>query len=287
MRPSAPRGSEFPLNSISAAEQTVHMSFVSRLAGRGKSRRSFEEDFAYRADDVVIASYPKSGSTWVRFILTKLLAREAEVDFLQAQLQVPEISKHAQAQGVNYELLASPRFMRTHAECYAACPRAVYLLRDGRDVMVSYYFHFQKFHEFTGTLFEFLESDRRPSEWNEHVDSWIFNNAALDRMCVIRYEDLLQDTARELRKLVDFGGLKTGDAELRRAIDECTLEKMKAVEKKKGLGHAAPGNPDIAFIRKGGSGNWREHFGDQEKTVFKARHGLTLIKAGYESSMDW
>jgi hypothetical protein len=62
---------------------------------------------------------------------------------------------------------------------------------------------------------------------------------------------------------------------------------MKAAEEKRGLGYTQTGDATIAFVRKGGSGNWREYFGDAEKKIFKKRYGEVLIKAGYESSPNW
>jgi hypothetical protein len=263
------------------------ISFAAQALKRFRSKRAFERRFDYRADDLIIASFPRSGSTWLRFLLTHLLAHCEEVDFLNVQLSVPVIAKHAVQHGVDFERLPSPRVMRTHAEFYPECPRAVYLLRDGRDVMVSYYHHFRKFQGFTGTFLEFLESARLPSEWDQHIESWIFQNPSLDRVCVIRYEHMLKDTVQELKKIVSFGGLSFVETDLQRAVDECTFDKMKTIEMAKGLGRSDPGKQDIAFIRKGGAGNWRDHFGDAEKAVFKRKYGQALIKTGYESSMLW
>jgi hypothetical protein len=265
------------------------MSLLKKLVKPGRKKvtgRDFVAQFPYRPDDVVIASYPKSGSTWLRFIISHLQARKTEVDFLTVQHAVPEISPHAVEKGVDYQTLPSPRFMRTHAEFVAECPRVIYMLRDGRDVMVSFYFHHQKFENFDGTLLDFLKDERR-LEWDRHVESWLFQNPHLDRMCVIRYEQLMADPAGGVAKIAAFGGLKCSPAEIRRAVEESSFERMKAVEKKKGLGYSDPGRPEIAFVRKGGSGNWRELFGDAEKKVFKERFGRMLIKTGYESSLQW
>jgi len=263
------------------------------LFGRALNRRkrrdrtSFERRFAYRADDLVLVSYPKSGSTWVRFILADVLLGNGEVGFLKVQHRLPEISASAAEHGVDFESLPSPRIIHTHAVYVPECRTVVYILRDGRDVMVSFYFHQRKFHGFGGSFLEFLEYARRLSEWDEHVDSWIFNNPTLERVCVIRYEALLADTFHEMKKLLSFGKLKCSDDELRGAIERCSFENMQRIEKEKGLGYVGAGDTDIAFIRKGGSGHWRELFGETEKSVFKERYGRTLIKAGYESSLDW
>ena len=266
--------------------------FLGRALKRGNRSNdaSFESRFSYRADDVVLLSYPKSGSTWVRFILADVLAGKGDIHFLKTQLRIPELSASAADHGVDFERLPSPRIVRTHAMYFPECRKAVYLLRDGRDVMVSFYFHYQKFHGFAGSFLEFLEHAHRSCEWapwDQHVDSWIFDNPTLDRVCVIRYEALLADTFREMKKIICFGKLNCSDDELRRSIQRCTFEKMQRIEKEKGLGYVDPGNTDIAFIRKGGRGHWREFFGQAEKSIFKERYGRPLIEAGYESSFEW
>lgn len=257
------------------------------LNRQSQPRQKVERTFAYRPNDVVLASYPKSGSSWVRFILANLLTQSGEVDFLSTQLLVPELSKQSLKHGIDFESLPSPRILRTHALRFPESPRAVYLLRDGRDVMVSYYFHYKKFHEFAGTFLDFLESDIRRAEWEEHVESWLFQDGRSEDVCVCRYEDLIADAFSEMKKMAEFIGLQFSDEQLRRAIEQSSIEKMRAVEQAKGLGISATGDTSIAFVRKGGSGNWREHFGDAEKKIFKQRYGETLIKAGYESAPDW
>jgi hypothetical protein len=104
---------------------------------------------------------------------------------------------------------------------------------------------------------------------------------------VVRYESLLRHTAGEVKKILEFGGVPRSEQEIRNAVAESTFEKMKTMEQEKGLGYVEPGDKGIAFVRQGGSGNWRTSFGEAEKRVFKDRFGKALIKAGYESSMLW
>lgn len=252
---------------------------------------SFENTFAYKPDDVIIVSYPKSGSTWVRFTLANLLSqfleRHEEVDFLRAQLLVPEVSSHASGNGVNFEALPRPRIMRSHALYNSRFPKVVYLLRDPRDVLVSYYYHFKKFYEFDGTLLDFLRSDLRKIQWDEHVNSWIFQSPSLANTCVIRYEHMLRDTFLEFQKIVHFSGLTCMPEDIRSAIEKSSFQRLRDLEERKGLGYVEQQNTQIRFIREGRSGAWQEHFGPAEKTYVKEKFGNILIRAGYESSLLW
>src|SRR5207247_9249250 len=122
-----------------------------------------------------------------------------------SKLMVPLISYNRYKIDVNFHSLPSPRMMRSHALYSPRFPKVVYILRDPRDVLVSYYYHFQKFHHFDGTLLDFMQSDVRKVEWDQHVTSCIFESPWLGNLCIIRYEDMLNDAFVQVEKIVRFG----------------------------------------------------------------------------------
>ncbi len=263
-----------------------------RLSRNRHRAEPFENVFHYRPDDVVIVSYPRSGSTWLRFIMAHLIhnmipGEPKEVDFLRTQLIVPEISEEAHRKGADFETLPSPRIMRSHSLYNSHFPNVVYLMRDGRDVLVSYYYYFKKFQGFEGTLYEFLRCDARRVEWDEHVNSWIYQNPSLSNVYVIRYENMLRDPFQEVEELAHFIGLERTAEQMRKAIEGSDFHTVRQIEERKGLGYTNAGNPKIRFIRKGGSGNWRDEVGEREKALIKQRFGNALIRTGYESSFQW
>lgn len=253
---------------------------------------SYENTFLYRPDDVVIVSYPKSGSTWLRFIMANLLSdllldRSKEVDFLGAQLLVPEISREAEKGGAKFNELPSPRILRSHSLYNTSFPRVVYLMRDGRDALISYYHHFRKFNGFEGTLKDFICSDARGVEWCEHVDSWIYHTPPLSDLCIIKYEDLLSNTVREILKVVQFVGLDYEENRIYEAVEKSNFGRMREIERKDGLGYVEVGRREIYFVRKGTIGEWREALGPNEKEIVKEIYGDALIKTGYANTYDW
>jgi hypothetical protein len=263
-----------------------------RIRQRIRQLKSFAGRFPYRPDDVVIASYPKSGSTWLRFILAALAVEDAadtpgKVDFAQMHVLVPEIARTAADFGVDFEKLPSPRLMRTHTPYFPTAPNVVYLLRDGRDVLVSYYHHFRKFDGFEGEFSDFLRSNKRRTEWAEHVEGWIFENPLSRPFCLIRYEDMLRDPVVEVKKIARFCGLKSTDEQIRRATEQASFDNMRQVEETKGMPYYKPKNAEMRFIRQGKSGGWKDVFSEDDKAFFKQCFGATLIKAGYESSHLW
>src|SRR5207247_9198604 len=93
---------------------------IPNLFGWFQRRDSFENTFAYKADDVVIVFYPKSGSIWVRFIMAHLLCemfsrQHKEVDFLHMLLMVPEIYRDSDQNGLNFKCLPTARMKRSQS----------------------------------------------------------------------------------------------------------------------------------------------------------------------------
>lgn len=244
--------------------------------------------FNYRNDDVIIVSYPKSGSTWLRFICAHLIknkfqSNDIEIDFQSLNRIIPAISYDAiNKANVDFDSLPSPRILRSHSLFTNRFPKVVYLLRDGRDVMVSYYYHFKKLHDYKGTLCEFIKEDKiRQVEWSEHVNAWLYNNKVTN-MYIIKYEDMIDNTFREIKKLTEFIKINVTTNQIQKAIENSDFKKMRKIENQKGLGYIKNINPNIHLVRKGGYGNWKGEFGDKEKFYFRKKYGKELIKTGYE-----
>jgi tetratricopeptide (TPR) repeat protein len=82
-------------------------------------------------DDIFITSYPKSGNTWLRFLLANLLKQQdEEIDFHTVHNYVPEVGKQEEI----IKTLRRPRVMKSHAPYISEYPKVIYLIRDGRDV---------------------------------------------------------------------------------------------------------------------------------------------------------
>lgn len=254
--------------------------------------KDFIENFKYFSDDTIIVSYPKSGSTWLRFILSNIInfkvKKYKEIDFLCSQKLVPAISTDGIFKTkINLNKMIRPRILRSHSLHTEQFPKVIYLLRDGRDVMVSYYYHFKKFNNYKGSLLEFMSNNYSGIDWHEHVNSWLYNQSNTSELLLIKYEDLLNDTKRGIIKMLKFIGMECSDEEVDKAIKLSSFEKMQLSENKSGLGIVASGNREINFIRKGKKGVWQDELGKTEIKVIKELLGNTLIKSGYEKSENW
>lgn len=178
------------------------------------------------------------------------------------------------------------------------------IVRDGRDAAVSDVFmilakglgtHFpednhghiaraREFHvEGKGEpvpLFNEWLLRRSAREWAEAVaGSAVGRECFGPRFIQFRYEELLRDPSIVRRAL---RMLRVDDSDA--AVEVCVA----AGKFQKLSGGRAPGQEDRGnFFRKGVAGDWRNHFRDEDKRVFKEEAGRTLIELGYESSENW
>ena len=232
-------------------------------------------------DDVFLVSYPKSGNTWLRFLIANILKQHEEINFHTVHNCVPEVSEQEEI----IDNLQRPRVMKSHAPYIREYPKVIYLIRDGRDVYVSYYFHRLKQLPADYTFREFLmRQDHYPCTWGEHVSSWLIKRSSYDFL-IVKYEDLIADCVKQLRRITNFLSLEASEYQLKLAMKKSSFDNMRRLEFEKGRLYKDHG-PKI-FMRKGKTGDWKNFFGKNEKTIFKSREGQPLITLGYESDDRW
>jgi len=241
--------------------------------------------FRIDPDDLFIVSYPRSGNTWVRFLLANLMQydRGEAVDFHSVHERIPDLEIAAHRQRL--QTMAAPRMIKTHRLPDPRLARVIYLLRDGRDVMVSYFHFLRKQGRFEGDFLTFLQQDARPRAWQEHVTSWLEAGPPCD-LLLVRYEDLVLDTAAELTKMARFAGLPCEPERFRFSIEHSSFEEMRAIERQKGRAFGPQGK-DFQFVRKGMVGDWREAFEAPHKALFKKQANRALIRFGYAEHENW
>ena len=224
-------------------------------------------------------SYPKSGNTWVRFLLANALYPETEVDFHTIHELIPEVGK----EGMHQETLPRPRLLKSHAPYRAVYPQTIYILRDGRDVYASYYHYNQPNLPDETTFSDFINSSLWPNRWSEHVHGWIDAAAARDNVLVVRFESLKKDSARELKRMLNFIGQQVPEYQIEQAAGASSFESMRRLEEERGRKYGKVER----FVRKGKAGGWRSMFTKNEKDIFKRKDGGVLVECGYEEGNNW
>ena len=233
-------------------------------------------DLDYQRDerDIFVASYPKSGTTWVQMILYQLTT-----DGQKTISHIDEVSPHLEEtllwSGRTISDLPPPRIVKTHLT-YRRVPkgpgRYLYVLRDGRDVATSYYHQLHSAHrDFASYFTAFMRGKLPYGSWFTHVAAWLRNRRHL-RLHVVRYEDLVADLEGSIRRIGEFCELPIDPDQLPRVVRNCTFEAMKQNESLFSLTNrfrARFGEPP-RMIRNGQVGDWRNHLDDAMQASFAA-----------------
>jgi hypothetical protein len=233
-----------------------------------------------------LASYPRSGNTYLRLLLFHGLGLKTYSEYndpLMEQLDMSEAVGHALLPGNLSELAAADEcyLVKTHGLPSDDRP-AVYLVRDGRDAVVSharFLTEFMKHRGVVGRLERWLDVPRfstllrqlivghwrldrmRYGGWSTNVLAWTRRTGG--PLLVIRYEDLVAQPEVWLGRVVEAFSLRSGNQALR-VPDFASL-------------HARWPQ----FFRKGRAGAWREEMSDDMHALFWQHHGEGMRALGY------
>jgi hypothetical protein len=228
--------------------------------------------------DVLIVGYPKSGNTWMQYLIASAVYGIDVTTSPDALIQdlVPDV--HFKRFFKRYFPVT---FFKSHFLPRPEYRKVVYLVRDGRDAMVSY-LHFVE-GQMSGKV-DFLALVKAkeglfPSKWHEHVEQWSANPHQAE-MITVRYEDLKRDTLGELGRICEFAGLPRERDALEKAAAQSSFSAMKKREQ------SFPWeNPDIPkgkqFVRRGEVGSHKDEMPPEVIEAFVAEAGDTLRKTGY------
>ena len=180
--------------------------------------------------------------------------------------------------------------------------KLISVIRDGRDACVSHAFHMlrkeephhwsspetysaARAHHFDGAgepvpLFDDKVLRVAARNWLETAEGHARAAAAFgDDFLALRYEDLLEDPYR-IREAFEMLGVGTSARTLAQCVEPNRFESKSGG---RDPGQADPG----AFVRKGVAGDWKNHFREQDKELFRSIAGDALMELGYVESMDW
>lgn len=239
----------------------------------------------YRSDDVWLASFPKSGNTWVSFILGNALIdyfeKEIEMNFDNLQKIIPDIYV---SQDIPEKLGFgnTPRIIKTHELYRSEYKKSIYIIRDPKDTMISYYYYLKEGHnQKVGAFSDFIRSDRGINSWCKHAKSWINKYDV-----IISYENLKQDPRAEIKKILNFLSLDIPDERLNEAIKKSSFDNMRQIEKNSSLKWKKEHKMDknFYFIRKGEVRQWQAGFSKEDLFFYErqiAAGGLEYFAKKY------
>jgi aryl sulfotransferase len=279
-------------------------------------------DFRPRPDDIVVATYPKSGTTWMQRILSLLIFRAEEPLALDRAFPWWEVTRRPlEALVEDFEAQTHRRSVKTHIPFdgipHFEAVKYIHVVRDGRDVCMSYHNHC------TGFRLEALErmdaiglaepSLRRPYPRVDpdpavHFHNWLTTGAVdgqpdgtpylsyfdyersfwearkRPNLLFVHYNDLQADLVGEMRRTADFLDIDVSDAEFERMAGWASFEAMRK--------DAAMLIPEMAknfeggalrLVNKGQSGRWRGLYDERDVALFEKK----LRSAVPDAYADW
>lgn len=241
--------------------------------------------FQFKPDDIIVASYPKTGTTWIQEIVYMLTHNfkksDSSSEFLETRFPYLEYPYP----GIkSVALKTGPRFIKTHLPHSILPPsfensnaKLVYITRNPRDTAVSYFYFMRLLTpcSFQGTLSDFLQlflSDTAMySPFFDHVLGY-WNHRESSNILFVTYEDLQKHPTHVIKRVANFLGVEASDADIE-YIAACTsfssMSKNPSVnyEHWKDLGFAYKEKGQ--FLRTGKVGDWKQHLSEIDVAAFE------------------
>jgi hypothetical protein len=245
---------------------------------------------AVRPDDTFIVSYPRSGNTWTRFLVANLLHPQEAATFANIERRVPD----TEAQSSRYmQGIPSPRTIKSHSYFDPRYPRVIYIVRDPRDVALSYYDFSRKYRHIEDSypleryLGDFVAGRLISAgwgTWGENVASWAFARGARPGFLLLRYEDMKANPERELTRIATFLGINPSPELLQTTLERSSAERMREMEKTQGQDWVSTKDKrsDIPFIRTASAGGWKSKLRPEWVAEIEAAWGNIMAQLGYE-----
>jgi len=249
-----------------------------------------ERNFKVYPDDTFVVSYPRSGNTWTRFLIANLVHPDRHVSFANIEKLIPDTSSQS-----NRALKATPRprIIKTHEYFDHRYGKVVYIVRDPRDVALSYYDFQRKYMQIEDRypldryVDDFVSGKLISSgwgSWSENVASWLYTRGRGSGFLLLRYEDMMSDTPRELGRIATFLGIDPQPERLRKAIEQSSADRMRELEKLESDKWVATRNrrKDIPFVRVAKPGGWRTSLPENCVRQIETAWGDLMTTLGYE-----
>ncbi|XP_069591043.1 sulfotransferase 1C1-like [Ranitomeya imitator] len=252
-------------------------------------------NFQARDGDIVVVSYPKSGTTWMQEILD-LIVQDGDVEkSLRAPgfIRVPCLEMGHTSLAVANSM-PYPRVLKTHLPVHLMPPsfwekdvKIVYIARNPKDCMVSYYY----FHKMDQSMADpgswdnffsmFLAGDVNWGSWFDHVVGW-WQAKDKHKVLYVFYEDMIEDSRREIRKVMTFLGKDFSEDIIQKILLYTSFESMKdnSMANFGTLPETVLDQSVSSFMRKGIVGDWKNHFLESQNIVFDEEYQKKMAGSG-------
>ncbi|XP_071943776.1 sulfotransferase 1C2-like [Antedon mediterranea] len=239
------------------------------------------KDFEVHDDDIWVVTYPKSGTTWMQVIMSLVVVEGDEKNIKTTYMQNEYFTLDRMPPP--HKLLdqtPSPRMIKTHLQdihlpqqlLEKTKPKIIYVARNPKDVAVSY-FHFHTYNrclpKYTdwNLFYEDYKKDKVIwGSWFQHNLFW-WERRYLPNVLFLKYEDMKTDPKGAIIQVADFMGYKLSDDAINKIVEKSSFKTMKSSDKtgprlaaQTGLFDPKYYKDPSFFIRKGVTGDWKNHF---------------------------
>ncbi|URF49095.1 sulfotransferase domain-containing protein (plasmid) [Dinoroseobacter shibae] len=232
----------------------------------------------------ILASWPRSGNTWLRHILFFYFYQSDQVDMTKLDQYMPLIDSVDLKTHLAAPNPAPYRFIKSHelGVPYFLNGRIILIVRDGRDATYSWHHYMQSVHglksDFPTFLGACLRDRYRYKSWHTNLASWLDLEAG-DAMLILRYEDTLTEPDKALRRILAFLKLPVDEERLQYALEKSSRDAVsKSFQTMKNT------NNVVGFSGTAGGPTkerWRSTFTKAQNDTFVAQAGALLSQFGY------
>jgi len=239
-----------------------------------------------RPSDTFIVSYPRSGNTWLRFLIANLVHRTATVDYSNIETLVPDIYVSSE---LALRAMPDPRILKSHEAFDPRYRRVIYVVRDPREVIVSQFTTLRRVRgDLVGESFEAFvdrqiagEFDAWFGSWSANVNSWIHHDTADLDFLLVRYEDIRRDAVTVARQIASFLGITRTDGELREAVANSSRGRMTELYDRSSAGlKQAVGDANAGHLQPSEQAG-QPAMTPQIEARIRARYGASMAALGY------
>ena len=260
--------------------------FRSRVLRAPTVRRRYA---GLRPDDALLASYPRSGTTWLRFLLSEVLSGTPS-SFDPDGTVVPYVGDHAGAPAI---LPGDGRLIMTHETLPAGPRRVLYVVRDPRAVAVSEFRWLIRRglieEDLDRFISDFVRGRSNPwGSWGHHVERWGRSEATrAGTLRLVRYETLRADPVGVLGHAVRFLGRDATPDTLAEAVERNSLESMQRKEQQAPDEAFAKGvRREFRFVRSGETSGWRSVLSTAHAQAIRDAFDPAMRSLGYDADGD-
>lgn len=248
----------------------------------------FRDDL-FRNDDIWLASYPRSGSHFARFIL---LSARHYMRYGRFPADLAEMKTIPDVHSGHLEFAEGPpRIIKTHFPRDPRYSTIIHLVRDPRDVLISYFHYSQGLpHLFfepppkNYTLSQFADLFLRGKVWPGHIQehSSSYMPAATETGYMeIRYEALLNEPAQEYRRLLAAASIALPENALPDLIEHTSFANMRRLHRPETARAGMVESNPVYILRSGVAGQHAQMLRSETTKRIEIELGDYLKTHGY------